>query len=294
MLATVVVASRLAGQSPDTLSKGHLLISRIIRPPYSDTVVVVLHQRGDYRIALNPGSAIVSVAPARRGAAQPFVPLVRTGDAAHPAFWELYPGSDGPHVIRVDGRAASVPVQVWLWEDSATEVAAKAKEDQRWHIGLSAGAGMVNRYSLADPTCHCAVNATIPRASRYVEFSVVVASRSRFGALFGYGHDFRSPGVPYVNWGFVEPRYRTGTTSALGQHFDVNVTVRIAQGDVIEGPLDDPAYLGAGILLNDYLNGSGRPKGLTLSGYASLGAVGDFLGPRHFLFRAGLALAGIL
>lgn len=282
-IATLLLAHALAAQAPDTVLGTRLLAHPVLYAPFPDTLKLELRRHGQYRIAVWPAATQLSVVPVRQPNHPAFAAKMRNGGEFAPTTFELYPQDNGLHLLTVTAPAGTALVRIWVWEDSAAEVAAHVRSERRWSVGLTAGGGSVSGYSIAEsnPTS----------ASRYAEAGALLGSGGPLSLVIGFGNDPR-PAVDSisVNWGFVEARLRVVHWEVGGREFNVSGTFRDSFGNS-SFVIVDPNTLTIGALASWHLDHRRGFRGLSAGLQAMYGVMSNLGFGYQKIWRAGASLS---
>ena len=226
-------------QTPDTTLGDKLLAHAVLPPPYTDTLVLLLHRNGQYRLAVLPPDTRVRIVPLV-GHGEAFVARTRLGTGGRSTIFEIAPFSTGAHAVVVTPANPTDTVELWAWADSAKEAQYRARRDRQWGIGIQVALGYHSGYrtQASDPPA---------AASGDYEAGVLVGSSGRLGILLGVRYDPRYTGTESITSAFAEPRLRLERWRLGHRAVTFVVTARIAQGN--SSPVAvDPSYYGVGAL----------------------------------------------
>ncbi len=284
VLGTVAGPSGSAAQVPDTVMGDTLLAYREVTAASQDSLVVFLRRHGQYRVLLSRSLLSIVVNPLKRGRPA-FVAAVTPGQSAPYTILEIHPYATGAHNLTVTDLVPEDTVRFWLFADQQEELGFRERRDRLWGIGVLIGAGYHTGYRVRP------IDPAPPGSSGDIEAGLLLGSSGVLSGLLGVTYQTRYAGAENVTWVFAEPRVRVYRAKTRGSPVDVDLAVRIGQGNSAR-TTNDPSLLGIGAVASRALDQRPGARGwrvaLSLM-YARLGNVAAG-GDRAFL-RAGLALS---
>jgi hypothetical protein len=264
MGVTVVFAAALQAQVSDTVLGTRLVASGALARRGQDTLRVNLTKNSIYRIAIWPASAQITVfASAHKGLAI-FAPRVREGDARHVTAIEIYPQSTGVFVIVPALHTQAGAERVWIWEDSAAEIAARAKSASRWHVGIGGEWIATSPYAIARDSERIASSYPAP---------VLILTGRRLGLVTGFGNENRGAEGASLFWVFLEIRYTLFTLAVHRHALDIRAMMTLAQG-TSSPSVNDPSAALAGLMVALHLGKQRNLRGLEAGAQLLHGTIG--------------------
>jgi hypothetical protein len=257
LASALACGSHVAAQVPDTVMGDTLLAQGATTGVDQPPLTVFLRRHGQYRVLLSEPLMSVRAVP-RKGGRPAFAAEVTPGQFAPYTILELHPYSTGEHSLTLTGFASTGKVHYWLWADREEELRARKRGEREWGIGLMVGLGYHTGYlvGLTDPAP--------ARSSTDLDVGVVLGSSGILSGVLGIEYQTRYPGVENVLFVFAEPRVRVYKVHPRGLPLDIDLAVRIGQGNSSR-TTNDPSMLGAGLVASRALNRRPGARGWRVS-----------------------------